>query len=542
MEKFYSNRYRESGPTTGPSVAPEDLCLLIQTLSTFFDEVMIIIDALDECGNDRSKVVELLAILNADGFHIKTLFTSRLETDIEVHLESYEKISIAATSSDLKLYVASEIESRSRKRLLRTRDPDLKKEIMDRLVEGAEGMFRWVACQLDYLCELNTDKAIRRGLNSLPPTLFATYERILDRVNASNSDTQRLVQRVLTWIVCSKKPLSTKELLEAVSISEGDTELDHDAMPDEEGILKWCSSLVRRTPDGDKLELAHFTVEEFLLAIDGSEPRSPYARYKISHKEENLVLAKLCLTYLLFEDFQDIEWTGMEELKDFLDEYSFYGYCSAYWSDHSLAHRADAGLLDLVENLFDPSKTGNFICWSRYWTQNITMDDKADLSNTETLHFAAALSFYHICKWLVEEKGRISDLDKLSGIGTPLFCAITGEDLFMISKVGLRRRSVTYWGNKKTDHNGNRQATIECLLDAGAKINNIRLHPRFHWTPLSLSMRIGFCWNVLLERGAILDEVSLEEVEDLIEEDKCWAESILLKVSEENLDEHIKSQ
>lgn len=172
--------------------------MLIQSLSQFFDEVMIIIDALDECGNDRSKVVELLAILNADGFNIKTLFTSRLETDIEVHLQSYEKISIAATSSDLKLYVASEIESRSRKRLLRTRDPDLKKEIMDRLVEGAEGMFRWVACQLDYICDLNTDKAIRRGLNSLPPTLFATYERILDRVNASNSDTQRLVQRVLT--------------------------------------------------------------------------------------------------------------------------------------------------------------------------------------------------------------------------------------------------------------------------------------------------------------------------------------------------------
>jgi hypothetical protein len=121
--------------------------------------------------------VELLASLNADGFNIKTLFTSRLETDIELHLGSYEKISIAATNSDLKLYVASEIESRSRKKLLRTRDPDLKREIMDRLVEGAEGMFRWVACQLDYLCELNTDKGIRKALDSLPPTLFATYEK-----------------------------------------------------------------------------------------------------------------------------------------------------------------------------------------------------------------------------------------------------------------------------------------------------------------------------------------------------------------------------
>jgi hypothetical protein len=540
VEKFYSNHYRESGSTTGPSVAPEDFCLLIQSLSTFFDEVMIIIDALDECGNDRSRVVELLAILNADGFNIKTLFTSRLETDIEVSLESYEKISIAATSSDLKLYVASEIESRSRKRLLRTRDPDLKKEIMDRLVEGAEGMFRWVACQLDYLCELNTDKAIRRGLNSLPPTLFATYERILDRVNASNSDTQKLVHRVLTWIVCSKKPLSTKELLEAVSISEGDTELDHDAMPDEEGILKWCSSLVRRTPDGDRLELAHFTVEEFLRAIDGSEPRSPYARYKISPEEENLPLAKLCLTYLLFGDFGHIEWTGMEELKEFFDEYSFYGYCSIYWSKHSLAHREDEGLVDLVKILFDPSKTGNFICWSRHWTRKITRDDKFDLSNTETLHFAAALSFHHICKWLVDEKGRISDLDKLSTIGTPLFCAITGENLFVISKVVYSRHDVSYSDDEKKTNDRNRQATIECLLDSGAKTNNIRVHPQFPWTPLSLSVRSGVCWDVILERGAILDEVTLEEVEDQIGEDDSWADSFLLKVSDLNLDECIK--
>jgi hypothetical protein len=543
IEKFYEVHYAESGSTTGISITPEDLCLLIQSLSSFFDEVMIIIDALDECGNERSKVVELLASLNADGFSIKTLFTSRLETDIEHHLDSYEKISIAAASSDLKLYVASEIESRSRKKLLRTRDPELKKEIMDRLVDGAEGMFRWVACQLDYLCELNTDKAIRRALNSLPPTLFATYERILDRVNASNPDTQKLVQRVLTWIVCSREPLSTKELLEAVSISEGDTEFDFDAMPDEEGILKWCSSLVRRTPDGNRLELAHFTVEEFLRAIDTSEPNSPYARYKISPEAENLPLAKLCLTYLSFEDFRDVEWTGVEELNQLNDEYSFYRYSSAYWSEHALAYREDEELLDLVKTLFEPSKTGNFLCWSRFWTWSITNNDNVELiSNTETLHFAAALSFYHVCKWLVEEKGRISDLDKLSSIGTPVFCALTGEDLFGPTKMVFSNHNVSYEGPEKRVYDQNRQRTIEYLLDAGARINNIRVHPGFGWTPLSLSLKIRFCWRILLERGVILDEVSLEEVEDKIKFEPNLAKGFLLAVSEANLDEHIRSK
>lgn len=96
MEQFCAIDYSAEGSaTTGLLITLEDLHDLIQSLSAFFDEVMIIIDALDECGNDRSKVVELLSGLNVHGFNVKILFTSRLETDIEVHLESYRKISIA---------------------------------------------------------------------------------------------------------------------------------------------------------------------------------------------------------------------------------------------------------------------------------------------------------------------------------------------------------------------------------------------------------------------------------------------------------------
>jgi hypothetical protein len=165
---------------------------------------------------------------------------------------------------------------------------------------------------------------------------------------------------VLTWIVCSKVPLSTEQLLEALSISEGDTKLDHDAMPDEEGILKWCSSLVRRTPDGKRLELGHFTVEEFLLAIDSSEPNSPYTRYKICVEDQDLPLAKLCLTYLLFDNFQDNQLDDEEDFDLFLEEYSFYGYASSFWAEHSVAHLEDEELLDLLKILFDPAKTGKF--------------------------------------------------------------------------------------------------------------------------------------------------------------------------------------
>jgi len=139
LEVFYKRHCPEPGAT--PIFTAEAFCSLLKSFSAYFDDVMIIIDALDECGSDRSYVIELLTSLNtSEKSNIKTLFTSRLETDIEIQLQGYEKVSIAATSSDLKLYVAAEIEDRSRKKAPRTRDPDLKKEIMDQLIGGAEGM------------------------------------------------------------------------------------------------------------------------------------------------------------------------------------------------------------------------------------------------------------------------------------------------------------------------------------------------------------------------------------------------------------------
>ena len=119
---------------------------------------------------------------------------------------------------------------------------------------------------MDYMCELPNDDARRKALDSLPPDLNSTYERILNRVNQSNAETQKLVRRALRWITYGNGigSLTTAALCEAVSINFGDTKRNFQAVPDEFEILHWCSSLVRKSPDGKRLELAHFTVLEFL--------------------------------------------------------------------------------------------------------------------------------------------------------------------------------------------------------------------------------------------------------------------------------------
>jgi hypothetical protein len=119
---------------------PEELCQLIRKLSEHFESAMIVVDGLDEITNDRAGVTRLLRSLNTVGGHIKTLFASRPEVDIGYELEEFVQVSIAAMSSDLRLYVASEIERRTKERKLRIRDPNLKDHIMTTLVDGADGM------------------------------------------------------------------------------------------------------------------------------------------------------------------------------------------------------------------------------------------------------------------------------------------------------------------------------------------------------------------------------------------------------------------
>jgi hypothetical protein len=65
----------------------------------------------------------------------------------------------------------------------------------------------------------------------------------------------------------SRSGLSTKALIEAISINPGDTCRDESAMSEEDYILRWCSSLVRKAVDGESIEIAHFTVKEFLKEV-----------------------------------------------------------------------------------------------------------------------------------------------------------------------------------------------------------------------------------------------------------------------------------
>jgi hypothetical protein len=143
VKDFYNSHHPAGRPSSRPT--EQDLGFLLQDISNSFAEVTIILDGLDECGSspgiERSELVRILSTLHDEhAGSIRIAIASRQEHDIEECFGEFTKVSIAAMSLDLELYVACEVERRAKTGRLRIRDSALKGEIIQALINGADGM------------------------------------------------------------------------------------------------------------------------------------------------------------------------------------------------------------------------------------------------------------------------------------------------------------------------------------------------------------------------------------------------------------------
>ncbi|KAF9878450.1 ankyrin repeat protein [Colletotrichum karsti] len=337
-------------PNNGLQQQPEVDALhdVISQLTSKYEQVFLVIDGLDECGNNVEQVAPAITKVFEDCPSVSLAVFSRNEFEIREELEAYcSHVEIAAHREDLELYVRAEMSKRRQLKRLEVQNPALSEEIRVKLIDGAQGMFRWMTCQLDYLCDLNTNRARREALQSLPPTLEETYHRILQRVIQAGPQASQLVQKTLHWTALGAE-LTLAQLQEGVSIPEEDLEETNDDFGEDDlietdEIFRRCSSLVRKAQmvgaagqPIDTLEFAHFTVEEYLVGIDSS---SDVATFKFQHKKAIEQLSKTCMHSIFiaggkFKQPFSTEHTRerLDHLMDTFRVHPFYFYSTAFLS------------------------------------------------------------------------------------------------------------------------------------------------------------------------------------------------------------------
>ncbi|KAN0118744.1 hypothetical protein V8E52_004855 [Russula decolorans] len=329
--------------------------------------IYIILDALDECPvtstvppSPREEVLEFvdeLVALHLPNLHV--CVTSRPEHDIRVVLErlTEQPVSLhdeSGQQEDITNYVASFV--RSNQRMQRWRDED-RNLVIKMLSEKADGMFRWVYCQLEVLRHC-FPSSVPRILEELPESLDETYERILREIRKPN---QGHAHRLLQCLIAAVRPLEVKELAEVLAFdfnTEGIPKLNLGWRweDQEEAVMSACSSLVMIVKDGASrvVQFSHFSVKEFLTADRLAEPIRDVSRYHIRLEAAHTILVGACLGVLLqLDDRID---------RDDIERFPLARYAAQYWASHARVENVSSRIKDGMECLFDADKP-HFAIW-----------------------------------------------------------------------------------------------------------------------------------------------------------------------------------
>jgi hypothetical protein len=312
--------------------------------------------------------------------------------------------------------------------------------------------FRWVSCQLDHLGDCYTVQECRAALKKLPPDLNETYLRILQRVKGTQTT---LVQMALHFVAYAQPTPTIDQLRELLSVPTCGNSLGPQNIIHEDTISKPCSSLVRKSNDGQRYEFAHFSVQEFLEG-DWLDDKHQ-SLFKITKTRCNQLLASTCLSYIQLDNFSPLpkpkrakEWVLYIEKQK--EGHTLYKYASLNWPKFARGQWHIKEIFNLAKRLFDPRKPAAFISWAMvfsnwifgcddhegYWMAHPDDFRKAKREdgdkywqaldeitgkNGTPLHFAAMLSLPEICKFLIDHT---ADVDIRSGLGSPIQCAISG--------------------------------------------------------------------------------------------------------------------
>ncbi|KAL5384500.1 hypothetical protein DPSP01_005298 [Paraphaeosphaeria sporulosa] len=266
------NLYREKeaeGFASGSLQMDESLNLVLQLIA-HYPLTTIVIDAMDEC--DPQKRHELLKalekILQKSSSLVKIFVSSRKDQDIVLRLRNYPNLEIDSrrNGDDIARFVNDKVEELVEDgRLLPYSDSEteMKKLIVDKVIEGATGMFRWASMQLQYLCSFELDDDIKSSLGRLPPDLNALYDELYGLLSAKPGRVQAAIfKNALSWLLCARRTLKTKEFLCIVSADPASG--SSAKVTSKDLVLKICNNFIVFDPELDTFRFAHLSVREYL--------------------------------------------------------------------------------------------------------------------------------------------------------------------------------------------------------------------------------------------------------------------------------------
>ena len=370
-------RHLRNDPNVTPESMKETLLPdLIRSLPRPPDHTLVfVIDALDECGDTRSRpgILKALTDTGAQAPWLRIIITSRPEVDIQRFfdaptLSSHFRYDLAAdqeANDDLRTFAQQEFNLVASDWHLSTPWPD--KSLFDRVISRANGLFifiKTIALALDNCVDPteSLEAALQGSAGAGVTPLYALYSNILRaRISHSSAEFRRTIGVLLT--TASYRALCEETIAEMAGVKPN-------------LVRKWVdglgSLLYRDEGANGVIHVRHLSISDFFISDEC--PRD----YHVDLRDANIRLGIVCLTTMLDQlrfnickledsrlanaDIKDLHLRIRQNISDALQ------YSCLYWSNHLCfsAESDDERVWELLRKFFGGP-------WSLFWIEVLSL-------------------------------------------------------------------------------------------------------------------------------------------------------------------------
>ena len=519
VRETYTGKYPKALELENITYATElDLWLLFKRLNVGLGGLIFVMDGFDECVKEEADPRNH-TLLDARERFLKALEESIEHTNARVLIISREspdlrnryrralhselrsppfwlayRITREDTQNDIRLYTRAIVND-----VLHKRTSDLRDDIVVRLVEKCDGMFLYLRRIQPRLKSKSTMSAtkLRAIIEDMPRGLDEAYHRDLQTICDLDSEDRERALSILRWVLYAARPLTVREMAEALLISVNDDEpldkwLSQDDLPEawdedynDEQIAGVCGSLIdiRGEEAGSLVQeqtvhFVHFSVKEFLSkTVDIELPvlAKDYFTDKFRAQED---ITKICLRYLCLKDFEQKAHSTITQFHGRAKKYAFLHYAALHMATH-LSHTqpGSQSIVKLCNALFNPFDSRWFtfseVYEAWYFGNFEAYMERFENFYPNPLYYASLLGMLETTKYIL-------------GFGTDI--NITG------GRLANPLQAAAYYGH--TD-------SVRLLLDHGADADLLNLTSGFG-NALQAAAAYGHevVVNMLLDHGA----------------------------------------
>jgi len=330
-----------------PNLAPESMkrSLFLDLLDKLHKcpngSLVFVIDAFDECGNNRSRpaLLRLLASASARASWLRIIITSRPEADIRRFFDGltqssylgYDLAKDQEASHDLRTFARSEFDPVGQKWCLSAPWPE--ERLLDKIISRANGLFIFIktlSLALEH-CEDPTESLQAASEDSAGAglkALYKLYSSILQsRVEHRKVEFRRMIGVLL--ITAPYRALCEETIAELAGVKQNLVEM----WVNELGSLLYRDEGINRG-----IRVRHLSISDFLVSDD-----CPYD-YHINSQDANVQLGIACLKTMVCQlrfnicgledsrlanaDIKDLQSRIKTNIPECLQ------YSCLYWSNH----------------------------------------------------------------------------------------------------------------------------------------------------------------------------------------------------------------